>query len=120
MLRVSFYSAPECVDADCWNRFLISDPHRCTRDSIVVVDVVVLLSTILLDIFYIYIYIDVMTKVLGPNFYWPRISTTGRRFLTRTDNSARDVQEMSYRLRESRAQKEQFSIQKRLCFTAYG
>ena len=45
-LRVSFSPAPECVDADCWNRFL--RPPRGTRNAVIIV----LLLIILLYVYY--------------------------------------------------------------------
>ena len=42
MLRVCFSPVPECVVADCWNR-AFPTPPRGTRDSVVIIIVVVVL-----------------------------------------------------------------------------
>ena len=64
MLRVSFSTAPECVDADCWNRLV--RPLRGTKNTVIVVAVVICLPLYFVYI-YIYIWLQSFKKNIGTN-----------------------------------------------------
>ena len=70
MLRVSFSTAPECVDADCWNRLV--RPLRGTKNTVIVVAVVICLPlyficVYILFYFFIYIWLQSFKNNIGTN-----------------------------------------------------
>ena len=45
MLRVSFSSAPECVEVDCWNQAFQTPPYH--QDAVIVTVVVIVVTPVL-------------------------------------------------------------------------